>query len=76
VAKLTLSVDSGVISLAKQYAKDRGISISRLVEAYLAAVVEPGLDDSGDAPMLHSLRGSLKHADIGDYRKHMESKYR
>jgi hypothetical protein len=38
MAKLTLSVDSRVVSLAKQYAKRRGVSVSNMVEAYLAAV--------------------------------------
>jgi len=39
--KLTLSVDDRVVSRAKQYAKRRGISVSKMVEGYLAAVAEP-----------------------------------
>ena len=41
MAKLTLSVDSRVVSRAKQYAKRRGVSVSEMVETYLAAVAEP-----------------------------------
>jgi len=76
VAKLTLSVDDRVISRAKQYAKRRGVSVSAMVEAYLSAVAEPHSPGAGAAPILQSLRGVLKHADIEDYRKHLATKHR
>jgi hypothetical protein len=38
MARLVLSVDDRVASGAKQYAKSRGVSISEMVGAYLAAV--------------------------------------
>ena len=76
MAKLTLSVDDHVVSRAKQYAKRRGVSVSSMVEAYLAAVAEPHQPATGDAPILRSLRGVLKNADIGQYRKHLAEKYR
>ena len=76
MAKLTLSVDSHVVSRAKQYAKRRGVSLSGMVEAYLAAVGEPPSNAAGAAPILHSVRGILKKADIGEYRKHLAAKYR
>lgn len=41
MAKLTLSVENSVVSPAKRYATQQGVSISDMVEAYLAAVVEP-----------------------------------
>jgi hypothetical protein len=65
-----------VVSRAKQYAKTRGVSVSEMVEAYLAAVAEPSSSRSGGTPILRSLRGILKHADIGQYRKHLAAKYR
>ena len=37
MSKLTLSVDSRVVSRAKVYAKRQGLSISKMVEIYLAA---------------------------------------
>ena len=76
MAKLTLSVDDRVVSRAKQYAKLRGVSVSKMVEAYLAAVAEPPSPVTGAAPILRSVRGVLKSADIDEYRKHLTAKYR
>ena len=76
MAKLTLSVDAGVVSRAKKYAKRRGVSVSEIVEAYLAAVAEPSSPSAGAAPILRSVRGVLKKADIRHYRKHLAAKYR
>jgi hypothetical protein len=76
VAKLTLSVDSRVVSGAKQYAKRRGVSVSEMVEAYLAAVAGPPSAATGAAPILRSVRGVLKNADIDEYRKRLAAKYR
>jgi hypothetical protein len=50
-----------------------------MVEAYLAAVVARSDTMGGsprDSPILHSLRGSLKKADIERYRTHLLAKYR
>jgi hypothetical protein len=76
MAKLTLSVDNRVIARAKQYAKRRGVSVSEMVEAYLAAVAEPASPASGAAPILRSVRGVLKDGDVSEYRKHLAAKYR
>jgi hypothetical protein len=75
MAKLTLSVDDRVVSRAKRYAKQRGVSVSEMVEAYLAAVAEP-CPAERDAPILRSVRGSLAKADLAGYRKHLAAKYR
>ena len=72
-----LSVDESVVSRAKRYAKRQGVSISQMVEAYLAAVSEQSPRTSNDCPpILRSIRGSLKKADLGAYRKHLTAKYR
>lgn len=76
MAKLTLSVDHRVISRAKEYARQRGISVSRMVEDYLSAVAEPSPQPARETPVLDSLRGSLKKADVGQYRKHLAARYR
>ena len=76
MSKLTLSVDNRVVSRAKQYAKRHGISVSKMVEAYLAAVAGPPSRAIGGAPILRSVRGVLKKAHIGEYRKHLAAKYR
>jgi hypothetical protein len=74
MAKLTLSVDDRVISRAKQYAKLHGVSVSAMVETYLAAVAGPPSPAAASTPILRSLRGILKHADINEYRKHLAAK--
>lgn len=76
MAKLTLSVDSRVVLHAKRFAKKRGVSISKMVETYLATVIEPANPVSADTPILRSVRGTLRNADIGDYKKHLAAKYR
>ena len=75
MAKLTLSVDNRVVSRAKQYAKLRGVSVSEIVETYLAAVADPPSSNTGSAPILRSVRGILKNADIEEYRRHLAAKY-
>jgi len=76
MAKLTLSVDDHVITNAKQYAKRRGVSISEMVEAYLAAVSDPPSLARGATPILRSVRGIIRNADVNEYRKHLAAKYR
>jgi hypothetical protein len=76
MSKLTLSVDDDVVSRAKIYAKQRGVSISQMVEVYLDAIAGPASQDVGDAPILRSVRGSLKKAQLEDYKKHLTAKYR
>ena len=75
MSKLTLSVDERVVLLAKRYAKRQGVSVSAMVESYLAAVAGPART-APHAPILHSLRGSLKKADRRDYTRHLVKKYR
>ncbi|MGO9232034.1 MAG: DUF6364 family protein [Bryobacteraceae bacterium] len=75
MAKLTLSVDSRVVSRAKQCAKLRGVSVSEMVETYLAAVAAPSSHNT-DAPILRSVRGVLRGTDSNAYRKHLAAKYR
>jgi hypothetical protein len=73
--KLTLSLDPAVITRAKRYAKQRGVSVSAMVETYLAAVSQPV--DAEKAPHIRRrLQGVLKGADPADYRRHLERKYK
>ena len=76
MSKLTLSVDDHVVSRAKIYAKRRGVSISEMVEAYLDAIAGTPSQGASDAPILRSVRGSLKKAQLEDYQKHLAAKYR
>ena len=79
VAKLTLNVDETVVSRAKRYAARRGISVSCLVEQFLALVSTAASKQDQDLPpILARLRAELKGAssDSADYRKYLERKYR
>lgn len=75
MAKLTLSVDPSVISRAKRFAKQRGVSVSEMVEAYLDALSEPSAG-ADVPPVLRSLRGTLKKVEVKDYERHLTEKYR
>ena len=77
MSKLTLSVDDGVVSRAKRFAKQNGVSVSEMVETYLAAISGSSSGEKKPSPpILRSLRGSLKKADLNEYRKHAAAKYR
>jgi hypothetical protein len=76
MSKLTLSVDDRVIFRAKVYAKQSGVSVSEMVEGFLDAIAAGPPPDARDAPILRSLRGSLKKAALEDYQKHLAAKYR
>jgi hypothetical protein len=74
MSKLTLSVDPSVVARAKRYAKQNGMSLSRMVETYLASISAPPAAKKMP-PVLRSLRGILKRADPEDYKKHLAEKY-
>jgi hypothetical protein len=76
MAKLTLSVDERVVERAKIYAERRGTSVSRLVEQMLDLAASGGDHPDTMPPVLSRLRGSLKKADVADYHKYLERKYR
>ncbi|MDP8981504.1 MAG: DUF6364 family protein [Acidobacteriota bacterium] len=75
MSKLTLSVDSSVVSRAKKFAKQQGLSVSQIVETYLTLVSKP-IDVERAPPVLRSVRGSLKKGDLADYRAHLTKKFR
>jgi hypothetical protein len=75
MAKLTLSVNDCVVSLAKQYAKRQGVSVSQMVESYLAMVVEPSSAETVDPPILRAMRGILRHADFDGHARHLANKF-
>jgi len=68
-----LSVDERVVKVAKQYAAQRGTSVSRLVEEYLAVLSREGR--SGKTPMAR-VQGILKGSrlDERDYRRHLRGR--
>jgi hypothetical protein len=77
MAKLTLGVDDRVVAQAKLFAKPQGVSVSKMVEAYLSSVADVPVTSAATAtPVLRSVRGILKSADIEEYRRHLSTKHR
>ena len=79
--RITLTIDEDYIRAAKEYAKREGKSVSQLLEEYFAKYGEPikPLRKEEMSPIVRSLSGIIKGADIKDYRaeyrKHLEEKY-
>jgi len=70
--KLTLTIDDSIIERAKAYAKDKGRSLSDLIENYLNAVTrEQQKSDIEITPIVKSLKGSFKAPDGFDYKKEL-----
>ncbi len=77
-AKLTLRLDAELIQLAKSYSRKTGKSLSQIVADYFARLTTvPTEDEAATTPLVRSLRGSLRSAEVdeGDYRRHLEEKY-
>ncbi len=72
--KLTLRLEEELIGVAKEFARSRGKSVSRIVADYFALLgrEQEGLDIS---PKVRSMRGSLRGANAEDYRRYLEDKY-
>ncbi len=76
--KLTLRMDEKLIERAKAHSKATGKSVSQLVADYLALLQDrPAREEERLRPIVRSLRGLLRGADLGeeDYRRHLEDKY-
>lgn len=69
-SKLTLTIEQSVIEEAKIYAKNKGRSLSDLIENYLKVIV----DDSARiklSPSVKKLKGSIKLPEDFDYKKEL-----
>ncbi|MDZ4844499.1 MAG: DUF6364 family protein [Chitinophagales bacterium] len=67
-AKLTLSVDRKTLERSKQYARQRSVSISKLIETYLNRLTRQEIKKS-DSPITDSLTGIIKLPKGYDYKK-------
>ena len=72
--KLTLRMDEELIRLAKEFARSSGKSVSRIVSDYFALLGSEN-QDTVITPVVRSLRGALRGADVDDYRRYLEDKY-
>lgn len=83
-AKLTLSLDKEVIEKAKAYAKEQGISLSKMLENYLKVVTsktERNKDEIEISPFVKSLavpglKPRTKEQMRKEYGDYLEKKYR
>ncbi|MBL7473723.1 DUF6364 family protein [Robertkochia sediminum] len=57
--KLTLSLDRSIIEKAKSYAKANNISLSKLIESYLASLTKPSSPKDEISPLVKSLSGVI-----------------
>ncbi len=69
--KLTLTIDDAVINSAKKYAKQRGKSLSNLVENYLKSVGNAENTAADLSPKVSRLLGVVKLPDEFDYKKEL-----
>ena len=67
--KLTLNLDKRVIEEAKAYARSQKISLSRLIESYLASLVKKERDDIQITPLVESLSGVISLEKDYDFKK-------
>ena len=74
--KLTVRVDQELIQAAKRSARQQGVSLSHLVEAYLRTLVIQADEPMARTPVLQRLMGILpQDISIDEYRQHLEEKY-
>ena len=67
--KLTLTIEKEVIKIAKEYAKEKGQSLSELVENYFkyVTVERVKINESQLSPKVRKLRGIIKSDNNTDY---------
>lgn len=69
--KLTLTIEKEVIEIAKEYAKEKGQSLSEMVENYfkLITVNRKKVKQKQLSPKVKKLRGIIKTGDNFDYKQ-------
>ena len=69
--KLTLTIEKEVIQIAKEYAKEKGQSLSDLVENYFKLLINERrpLKADGLSPRIKRLRGIIKTDKELDYKQ-------
>jgi len=69
--KLTLTIEQSIIKKAKSYAKEKGRSLSDIIENYLKAITSEQRVIEDISPLVNSLRGSFKSPESFDYKKEL-----
>lgn len=71
-SKLTLKLDTFVIEQAKEYAKKNQISLSRLIESYLASLTQKGKSNKKEieiSPFVKSIATGVSLPDSFNYKE-------
>ncbi len=70
--KLTLTIEESVIDNAKQYARQKGTSLSSMVENYLKIVATESVCAEPElSPVVKSLKGSFKAPADFNYKREL-----
>lgn len=69
--KLTLTIEKEIIETAKEYAKDKGQSLSEIVENYFKLITLPRREIKPEqlSPRVRRLRGIIKTKEQLNYRE-------
>jgi hypothetical protein len=67
--KLTLTIDDSVISVAKKYAKNKGKSLSAIVENYLMSLTSNEMNEEAISPRILKLMGTIELPQDFDYKQ-------
>ncbi|MFH0999541.1 MAG: DUF6364 family protein [Bacteroidota bacterium] len=76
--KLTLKLDKLIIESAKEYAKEKNISLSKMIENYLQAITNKQKKEIEISPLVQSLIGVIGNQNEDykkDYTDYLSKKY-
>ena len=77
--KLTLRLSKKIIDMAKDYAHNHNISLSKMIENYLRLIVRRKRHDIGISPLVESLSGIIKGKNAKmekEYVDYLSTKYK
>ncbi len=69
--KLTLTIEDSVINSAKEYARQKGKSLSAIVENYLKSIATPEAHEEKLSPKVLKMMGVIQLPDDYDYKKEL-----
>jgi uridine kinase len=69
--KLTITIEQTIIERAKRYAKNKGRSLSDIIENYLKVITKEEESQIDITPLVKSLQGSFNASKSFDYKKEL-----
>ena len=69
--KLTITIEKNIIEQAKYYAREKGRSLSELIENYLMTLVEEDKAKYPISPSIEKFKGAVHLPDNFDYKKNL-----